>query len=208
MEIELKYSIEDDSIIRSIMEDRILTSIEKKNSRETLAMHAVYFDTEEADLRKNHIAFRIRLEGSRHIATLKRRSSAEAGLHKREEINAPVTDDDFVDNPTLSIFSGDELIDDIPAEITDKKLIPVMEMNFAREEFRIDYKGSLMEVSIDQGDIITANGSCPICEMEIELYSGNEEDLVKLGKQIQKSYNLKEENISKYARGLALLDMD
>ena len=65
-----------------------------------------------------------------------------------------------------------------------------------------------MEVSIDQGDIITANGSCPICEMEIELYSGNEEDLVKLGKQIQKSYNLKEENISKYARGLALLDMD
>ena len=41
MEIELKYSIEDDSIIRSIMEDRILTSIEKKNSRETLAMHAV-----------------------------------------------------------------------------------------------------------------------------------------------------------------------
>ena len=200
MEIELKYSIEDDSIIRSIMEDRILTSIEKKNSRETLAMHAVYFDTEEADLRKNHIAFRIRLEGSRYIATLKRRSSAEAGLHKREEINAPVTDDDFVDNPTLSIFSGDELIDDIPAEITDKKLIPVMEMN--------DYKGSLMEVSIDQGDIITANGSCPICEMEIELYSGNEEDLVKLGKQIQKSYNLKEENISKYARGLALLDMD
>ena len=113
-----------------------------------------------------------------------------------------------MDNPTLSIFSGDELIDDIPAEITDKKLIPVMEMNFAREEFRIDYKGSLMEVSIDQGDIITANGSCPICEMEIELYSGNEEDLVKLGKQIQKSYNLKEENISKYARGLALLDMD
>ena len=52
-------------------------------------------------------AFRIRLEGSRYIATLKRRSSAEAGLHKREEINAPVTDDDFVDNPTLSIFSGD-----------------------------------------------------------------------------------------------------
>ena len=59
MEIELKYSIEDDSIIRSIMEDRILTSIEKKNSMETLAMHEVYFDTEEADLRKNHIAFRI-----------------------------------------------------------------------------------------------------------------------------------------------------
>ena len=104
MEIELKYSIEDDSIIRSIMEDRILTSIEKKNSRETLAMHAVYFDTADGDLRKNHIAFRIRLEGSRYIATLKRRSTAEAGLHRREEINAPVTDHDFIENPSISIF--------------------------------------------------------------------------------------------------------
>ena len=205
MEIELKYSIEDDSIIRSIMEDRILTSIEKKNSRETLAMHAVYFDTADGDLRKNHIAFRIRLEGSRYIATLKRRSTAEAGLHRREEINAPVTDHDFIENPSISIFSGDELIDDISAEIKDRKLIPVIEMNFAREEFRIDYKRSIMEVSVDQGDIITANGSCPICELEIELYSGSEEDLVKLGKQLQKSYDLKEENISKYARGLALL---
>lgn len=205
MEIELKYSIEDDSIIRSIMEDRILTSIEKKNSRETLAMHAVYFDTADGDLRKNHIAFRIRLEGSRYIATLKRRSTAEAGLHRREEINAPVTDHDFIENPSISIFSGDELIDDISAEIKDRKLIPVIEMNFAREEFRIDYKGSIMEISVDQGDIITANGSCPICELEIELYSGSEEDLVKLGKQLQKSYDLKEENISKYARGLALL---
>lgn len=205
MEIELKYSIEDDSIIRSIMEDRILTSIEKKNSRETLAMHAVYFDTADGDLRKNHIAFRIRLEGSRYIATLKRRSTAEAGLHRREEINAPVTDHDFIENPSISIFSGDELIDDISAEIKDRKLIPVIEMNFAREEFRIDYKGSIMEVSVDQGDIITANGACPICELEIELYSGSEEDLVKLGKQLQKSYDLKEENISKYARGLALL---
>ena len=205
MEIELKYSIEDDSIIRSIMEDRILTSIEKKNSRETLAMHAVYFDTADGDLRKNHIAFRIRLEGSRYIATLKRRSTAEAGLHRREEINAPVTDHDFIENPSISIFSGDELIDDISAEIADKKLIPVIEMNFAREEFRIDYKGSIMEISVDQGDIITANGSCPICELEIELYSGSEEDLVKQGKQLQKSYDLKEENISKYARGLALL---
>lgn len=205
MEIELKYSIEDDSIIRSIMEDRILTSIEKKNSRETLAMHAVYFDTADGELRKNHIAFRIRLEGSRYIATLKRRSTAEAGLHRREEINAPVTDHDFIENPSISIFSGDELIDDISAEIKDRKLIPVIEMNFAREEFRIDYKGSIMEVSVDQGDIITANGSCPICELEIELYSGSEEDLVKLGKQLQKSYDLKEENISKYARGLALL---
>lgn len=206
MEIELKYSIEDDSIIRSIMEDRTLTSIEKKNSRETLAMHAVYFDTGNGDLRKNNIAFRIRLEGSRYIATLKRRSTAEAGLHRREEINAPVTDNDFIENPRLSVFSGDELIADMPQELISERLIPVMEMNFAREEFRIDYKGSLMEVSIDQGDIITARGSCPICEMEIELYSGNEQDLVKLGKQLQKSYNLREENISKYARGLALLE--
>ena len=206
MEIELKYSIEDDSIIRSIMEDRIFTSIEKKDSRETLSMRAVYFDTAEGDLRQNHIAFRIRLEGSRYIATLKRRSSAEGGLHRREEINAPVPDSDFALHPTLSVFSGDELIADLPEELMARELIPVMEMNFVREHFRIDYRGSIMEVSADQGDISAAGSSCPICEMEIELYSGCEDDLVKLGRQVQKAYDLKEENISKYARGLALLE--
>ncbi len=205
METELKYSIEDDNIIRRIMNDRMLTSIEKKDSRETMAMHAVYFDTSGYDFQKNHIAFRIRREGSRFVATLKRRGSVSDGLHKREEINAPVTDDDFVANPKLSLFAGDELIGDIASELADKELVPVMEMNFAREKFRVDYRGSIMEISIDQGDIITSGGSCPICEMEIELYSGNEADLVKLGKQIQKSYNLKEENMSKYGRGLALL---
>ncbi len=205
METELKYSIDDERIIQSIMEDRMLTSIEKKDSRETMAMHAVYFDTAESDFQKNHIAFRIRREGSRYIATLKRRGIASDGLHRREEINAPVTEDDFIANPKLSLFAGDELIGDIASEIANKELIPVMEMNFAREKFRVDYRGTIMEISVDQGDIVTAGGSCPICEMEIELYSGSEADLVKLGKQIQKSYNLKAENTSKYGRGLALL---
>ena len=208
MEIELKYSIEDDSIIKNIMEDQLLASAVSKDLSETLAMHAVYFDTEQADLRKNHIAFRVRLEGDSYVATIKIGGSAVDGLHKREELNAPVTDEKFIKNPDLSIFSGNKLIDDIASRIGDNRLIPVMEMNFAREAVKIDYNGSIIEASIDQGDIITANATCPICELELELYSGSENDLIELGRQLQQTYSLREENTSKYARGLALLESE
>ena len=206
MEIELKYSIDDDSLISKILDDRMLTSIEERNSRDTQALKAVYFDTEEGDLKKLDVAFRIRLEGSRYIATLKRRGSSCDGLHKREEINAPVTDDEFVTEPDLSIFSGDELIEDIRHIVEGKKLVPVMEMDYVREIFKVSYHNSIIEVSVDQGDIWTSKGNVPICEMELELYSGNESELLKLGKAIQKAYNLKPENVSKLARGFQVLD--
>lgn len=205
MEIELKYSIEDEQIIGAVMEDYMLASSEKKGSRETLAMRAVYFDTDKGDLRNHGIAFRIRLEGCEYIATVKRGNKSEEGLHKREEVNIPVTDDDFIEYPDISAFAENAIIADIYDEIKDKTLMPVMEMNFVREKFKVDYEDSVMEVSLDQGDIITAGGSCPICEMEIELYSGNESDLINLGDIIQKTYELKPENISKYARGLMLI---
>lgn len=205
MEIELKYSIKDDSIIRNIMEDQLLAAA---GAGEVIAMHAVYFDTEQAYLRKNHIAFRVRLEGGSYVATIKIGGSVVDGLHKREELNAPVIDEDFIKNPDLSVFSGNKLIDDIARKIGDKKLIPVMEMNFAREAVKINYNGSIIEASIDQGDIITADASCPICELELELYSGSENDLRELGRRLQQAYSLIEENTSKYARGLALLESE
>ena len=70
---------------------------------------------------------------------------------------------------------------------------------------RIDTGISICEVAIDEGEIVTDFGNLPICELEIELFSGEQEDVRKIGEALAEKYQLTAENMSKYARGWKLL---
>ena len=50
-------------------------------------MKAVYMDTKDMILRKNHITYRIRKEGNLFAATVKWKGRTEGNLHIRNEIN-------------------------------------------------------------------------------------------------------------------------
>lgn len=69
MEIELKYLLRDPEEIDRIFGDPAIQRM--KDDTEVLPMHAVYFDTEDRKLARERIAFRVRKEGDRYIATLK-----------------------------------------------------------------------------------------------------------------------------------------
>jgi triphosphatase len=70
---------------------------------------------------------------------------------------------------------------------------------------RIDTGISICEVAIDEGEIVTDFGNLPICELEIELFSGEQEDVIQIGKTLAEKYQLTVESMSKYARGWNLL---
>ena len=44
-----------------------------------------------------------------------------------------------------------------------------------------------------------------ISEVEIELFSGEKEELLELGERLQNKYQLETEEISKYARGIEII---
>ena len=90
MEIELKYRIPDEETAERIWEDSLFSEIEEDDSREEIQMMAIYYDTDELDLARNKIAYRVRREGERLIATLKWSGKSEDGLHTREELCVPV----------------------------------------------------------------------------------------------------------------------
>jgi len=71
MELEMKYGIGGKNIAENIWTDEYLMTIEEADTREKVFMKAAYFDTKDHVLCKNDITFRIRMEGSRIIATLK-----------------------------------------------------------------------------------------------------------------------------------------
>lgn len=205
MEIELKYIIDDDDLIPSLMDDKMLTEIEIPDSRKTVSMRAIYYDTADGDLVGDKAAFRARIEGDIYMATFKANSVVEEGVHKREEINVPFEDPDFVEEPSLEVFGNSEIVRKYAEKIGDKDFVRLMEMHFVRELFRVSLNDSVIEVCMDQGDIYVGDETAPICEMEMELQSGSIEDVKTLGEMIERAYGLVPSRKSKFARGLELI---
>lgn len=204
MEIELKYLLRDDLAKDRILNDKHLLEIKNPACDETIQMKAVYFDTEEGDLRRLQIALRARFENERVVVTLKWKGSAQDGLHVRGELNVPAGSE-YLDNPTVEIFKGSEIYDELLAAVSDKKLVAVMEMEYVRKAIQVDTGKSISVVSLDEGTIHTSKGDTEILEVEVELYSGDQEDMVALGGELAAKYNLQTSDKSKYQRGLELL---
>jgi inorganic triphosphatase YgiF len=205
LEVELKYKLHDKTLLTAIPSDDYLIGIEEKGTREQVFMKAAYFDTESYILSENDIAFRVRMEGSRIVASLKWNDSSDAGLYTREEIHVPVNDPACFLMPDPLIFRESEVGKHVAELLDGKPLVSIFEMKFLRNRFRVDTGGAICEVSLDDGDIITDSGTRHIAEIEIELFSGSQEELLKLGAVLAEKYGLVPELESKYARGLALL---
>ncbi|HKM28528.1 MAG TPA: CYTH domain-containing protein [Anaerovoracaceae bacterium] len=205
MEIELKYAVNDPLSSTKIFSDDYLNQIKDSDSEEQITMRAVYFDTKEKDLQNEKIAFRIRQENERIVATIKWNGSAEDGMHIREELNVPVTDTAYLKDPTVEIFNQSPMEDILKSVVGDKKLEPLMEISFIRRQMRIDTGKSISVISLDDGEIRAGSKTMPLRELEIELYSGSQEDMTVMGNKLAEKYNLEPENESKYKRGLELL---
>ena len=201
MEIELKYAINSKETAERIWEDEELGKIEEPDTRETVFMKATYFDTEDYDLCKNDMAYRVRREDDKLIASLKWGGKNDGALHTREEINIPVIDT----RPNPETFEESDVGRDLIRIIGGKPLHPIMDMQIERRRFRVDTQSSLLEVSIAGGQIVTEKGSSPICEVEIELFSGQQDDLLEVGQELVDKYQVVSEKRSKFYRGLVLL---
>lgn len=201
MEIELKYSIPTEGIASEIWKDKLFSAVEEKDSREELCLDAKYFDTYNCDLAKKQIAYRVRKEGDRWVAALKCNGKNEGALHKRMEISIPVVDGE----PDLSVFSESEMGDELQEIAGNDDIKCVLETRFHRKRLRLDTGTGIFELSIDKGLIVTRYGEEPIFEVELELFSGETEELMELGERLQKEYNLQTQELSKYARGINMI---
>lgn len=205
MEIEMKYAIPDKEVAEAIWEDEFLNKVGDSSSRDEIYMKSAYFDTDSNILLRNDVAFRVRMEGSKVIASLKWNGSSNDGLHKHEEVNVPVDDPACFLQPSPEIFKESEQGADMMELIGNERLHSILEMNFIRKRVRVDYGESIMELAIDTGEILTNEGDLPICELEIELFSGDENDVIALGNILKEKYGLVPLDASKYARGLHLV---
>ena len=205
MEIELKYRMKDEAVMDAIFQDPYIEMIKDKQTEESIDMYAVYFDTEDHRLLAEGIAFRIRREGCSLQATLKWNGSTEDGMHRREELNIAVDDPEKLHAPDIDIFSQSDMADALEDIVGAEPLIPLMEVDSVRHQVRIDTGKSISELSVDKGEVRVGEKCAPILELEIELFSGDEADMIALGDGLAEKYDLEASNISKFKRGLDLM---
>lgn len=203
MEIELKYLIDNVDKIDRIFNDPMVDRYVNKEFNDRFPIHAVYFDTVKDSFQQSGIIFRVRREGGRIVATLKWDGMTTEGLHKREEINVPV-DEEIMRKPNISIFRESPIYEELEKMSGGGELLPVMEMNFIRNQVRIDTGKSISLLSVDRGDITCKGFKKSICELEIELYSGDYQDMVSLGSAVAAKYKLAPGEKSKFQQGLEL----
>lgn len=205
MEIELKLAIKDKALAEAIWEDDYLREIGDVDSRETVYMKAAYFDTEQYTLSNHDIAFRVRMEGNRVVASLKWNGTSEGGLHAREEINVPMDDPACFLQPSADIFKESDAGQAVMELLGEEPLHNLLEIHFLRRRLRVDTGRSILELAIDTGEIITNYGTLPILELEVELFSGEVEDVKIIGQTLMDRFDLFPLQESKYARGLKLI---
>lgn len=202
-EIEVKLEIVDKQQVK-VLHRYLQSLIEDKNKEKLqhIVMKAIYYDTEEGFYRQNKIAYRVRQENDCFVATYKQGKINAQGIFERIEVNKIV---DSLE-PDISVFAGEQIIWDKIKESKTKKFIPMIITDFVRECIVIPWRKSLVELALDEGFVQGGKHKAPICEVELELKSGNIEDLLSLKEILMEKFSVEVSLISKYKRGLLLLE--
>jgi len=169
------------------------------------AMRTLYFDTPDFALSALGVALRVRRIGRRWLQTIKTEGERHGGLSQRAEFEMPVSRG----MPDWSRFPAEALA--LVPEALRAQLEPMFETRFERTAWLIGcHGGASIEVALDVGEVRTLKGinagerRLPICEIELELKSGQPDALFELAQGWAQRLDCLPFDTSKAERGVRL----
>jgi triphosphatase len=196
-EIELKFFVSSDYsdvLVAKIAELKVL----QHSSRQ---LGNTYFDTSDNWLRQHDIGLRIRRYDDVFVQTVKTAGRVVAGLHQRPEYNA----EHSCNTPNLTLHPAEIWPEGKSIEQLDVELMPLFSTDFTREQWLVSMAdGSQIEIAFDQGTVSSGDKQDLICEVELELKSGQTDALFTLARMISEQGGVRLGNLSKAARGYRL----
>lgn len=164
-------------------------------------MDAVYFDTADGALHRAGIAYHVRREGERWIATVQGVGTSAGGLHQRPEWTVVVKED----KPSPQVFADTEAGAMLFAAVGENILLPLLETHFQRFERELRWEdGSGILIAADRGEIRAGDARAPILELDLKLLHGHPGALLELGSILARDLPLLPDPQSRIHRGLAL----
>ena len=166
----------------------------------TRRLYNIYYDTPKLELHQSGMALRLRRSGRQWLQTLKGGGSVQGGLHQRNEWEMPVSG--------LALDFSLPLVEawkDVLPKHLRKKLKPVFVTDFSRNSRMLLWQGAQIELCMDQGEVSTEQQRAPVCELELELISGEAQQLFELALAILDILPFELESISKAEQGFRLM---
>lgn len=206
MEKELKLQVtagKASQIMHAPAVSRLLNGSEQSND-----LISTYFDTLDMHLRKHGASLRVRAVGEQRLQTLKLEGSITAGLFERDEFECPVSGDRPELDSLLALIPKDsKAIDILTAPALAERIEPLFLTRINRCAATLQLPdGTELELAMDDGAVeATAGPSAPIHGIELELKTGEPEQLYHLALAILHDVPLRIDHLSKADRGYGLL---
>jgi triphosphatase len=174
--------------------------------------YAYYFDTEEGLLASHGITVRVRKEGARWVQTAKGTLGGSASLLERLEHNVDIPAPIAGGIPSVHLARhfgtpvGNSIQQALKLKAGDMHpaLVLMYETDFQRLKRRVKLAGSVIEIALDQGHVISGSNSLALCELEVELKQGKPEHAVQLAHIWCEKHGLWLSSITKSMKGQQL----
>ncbi|MDR3370417.1 CHAD domain-containing protein [Rhodoferax sp.] len=169
------------------------------------SLHSVYFDTPDQRLQQMRVALRIRRVGksakAARIQTLKTSCQNDSALSSRGEWESKIPGDTL----SLAALQNTAWPQIDPDGHIFAALAPSFATRFDRTKWTVAAQdGGVVEVAFDLGEVQANGQSSVICELELELLSGESASLFTVAQQLAEHVAVIPLSQSKAARGHAL----
>lgn len=162
---------------------------------QTLSMETTYYDTLSWALSSRHYTLRKRMENGAPVCTVKTpakngaRGEWETGCDRIEEA-IPVL---------CKLGAPKDLL-----SLTEGGVTPLCGARFTRRYLSLAFGSCTLELALDEGVLFGGDNSLPLCEVEIELKSGEISEANVFGQIFCRKYGLQPEQKSKFLRAREL----
>lgn len=199
-EIELKLHIDSAAQLQTVHTDATLAAL-FTGQPEIIRMETTYFDTADGALSAKKWTLRRRKENGVCVTCLKTPGTqTEGGVPVRGEWET--TEPDFPKAIECLVADG---APEALAQYAASGVEETCSAAFVRlaQQLRLT-DGSLCELACDEGVLSGGGHKRSFYELELELKKGTPEKMLALGEYLKKTYKLREEPKSKFARAHSL----
>ena len=199
-EIELKLELTSEQQCSLVLQDADVQRHLTEPFR-VIPMATVYYDTEDYILTRKRWTLRLRKEGDSRVLTLKIPISGRGGFSTRGEWQCQADSVDQCAQRLIEAGAPEEL----ERLLDGRDLLPLCGAEFTRNTAVVRFEdGSEAELALDTG-ILSGNGRiATLRELELELLSGSEEQMLEFAQDLTHRYQLVAQPLSKFARAAAL----
>ena len=158
-------------------------------------METTYYDAVDGGLSQRYYTLRRRMENGISVCTLKTPNEGEG--RGEWEVRCDAIEDAVEE--LCKLGAPEDL-----KELTAVGIRQVCGAKFHRIAKTVSLDGGVVELALDQGVLLGGGKEIPLCEVEVELKSGEEASAVAFAQALAEHYGLQPETRSKFRRALAL----